>query len=212
MKKKLLAILLALTTVGMLMGCGAKTLEEPPITDGIEQDSQAGNLNDDMGNIEDDNAGEQGDVVDADSAVGAFTAVWNNVEQFAAVGGSLSSSVDGAPGAVALDDTDFMTNTLLIPADAQSNATEIASLMHMMNSNTFTGIAVKAEGVTDADIASAWVEGFKNNQFMCGAPEKIVIVNYNDVILCFFGETSIVDDFAKAATELGATELASDVY
>ena len=65
-----------------------------------------------------------------------------------------------------------------------------ASMIHMMNANTFTGAAFH---VKDAADVKTFEDGLKeavlNNQWMCGFPEKLV--------LCQLGEQYVVSAFGN---------------
>ena len=83
---------------------------------------------------------------DSDSNVPAdaltlLNTVWDSYtddEKFPAAGGDYEHSVDGAPGAFDISDTDNLTYLLSVPAEDADKLDDAASLMHMMNANTFT--------------------------------------------------------------------------
>lgn len=143
----------------------------------------------------------------------ALTAVWDGFsEQFPTVGGSFANPVDNAPGAIDTSDTDFMASTLLVPEDVQSKVTEAASLLHMMNANTFTGVALKMDGMDATATAEALKTNFKGTQFMCGMPDKIVVVALDGYVVYSYGEAGIVDEFKSIAEGLGAEVLVDENF
>lgn len=137
--------------------------------------------------------------------------LWNSSSKdFPAFGGNFENNVENEPGELPVDDKDTMTSTLLIPEDVQSHVTGAATLYHMMNTNTFTGAALKLDGITADDAAAKIKDAFKNNQFMCGMPDKIVIYTVgNDLVYCY-GAGDVVDDFMSGAGNLEGGKLAVD--
>lgn len=134
------------------------------------------------------------------SALEVLTNIWNDYaedEKFAVIGGNIENYVDGAPGEYSMDYAENMTYNLLIPADQIANVTEVASMIHAMNANSFTGAVYKlADGVAAADFASAMQDAVKNNQWMCGFPETLLIRNFGDTyVLVAFGVNDAMDPF-----------------
>ena len=89
--------------------------------------------------------------------------VWNlygEDDKFAVIGGNMENPVDGAPGAYDMAYAENLTFNLVIPAEELGNVTEAATMIHMMNANTFTAGVVKlADGVDVAAFAAtmnAW--------------------------------------------------------
>jgi hypothetical protein len=81
---------------------------------------------------------------------------------------------------------------------------EAASLLHMMNANTFTGAAFH---LTDAANAQALTDALKSNilstQWMCGFPDKLLIATVNgEYVVSAFGNAEIMDNFKAKLTEV----------
>ena len=77
-----------------------------------------------------------------ESAVSLLETVWNTYgedEKFAAAGGDSNeaNAREDAPGVFGIDDTDALDSMLGFPAAAVDKIDGAASLMHMMNQNTF---------------------------------------------------------------------------
>ena len=75
------------------------------------------------------------------SALEILETVWAKYaddEKFAIVGGNIEANIMDAPGNYDLTYAENMTWNLLVPADKIANITEAASMIHMMNANTFT--------------------------------------------------------------------------
>lgn len=169
--KKWISILLILTLT-LLSGCGGKQPAETTVPDAAAGPS---------------------------SALEILETVWGSYtedEQFPATGGRLGETITEGPGAYdALDET--LTYSLLIPADQLGNVTEAASLMHMMNSNTFTCGAYRlGSGVTAESFGAAMKEAVLNNQWMCGFPDKLLIESVGDhFVVVAFGHEELMTTF-----------------
>lgn len=132
--------------------------------------------------------------------------VWNSYEEdnkFPVAGGDMSEEnmTMGAPGKFGLDDTDALDTTLGFPAASAEKIDEAASLVHMMNANTFTCGVFHVKNAEDiADVSAAIKDNIMQRQWMCGFPDKLVIVTVDDYIVSFFGENEIVDTFKTMLT------------
>lgn len=143
--------------------------------------------------------GNEGQVAVADSAE-LLNKVWDEFgedERFSAMGGDFSNPVDNAAGIFNIEDTDNLTYMLYVPAQSIAMIDEAASLIHAMNTNTFTGAAFH---LTDSDDANAFVTGLKTNiqntQWMCGFPDEMAIYVVNgEYVVSAFGNAEIMDNF-----------------
>ena len=123
-------------------------------------------------------------------------------EKFFAMGGFTNdggAAADNAPGNVDMTTSDYLQYNLLVPADNVSMVTDCASIMHAMNANTFTCGAYK---VTDADaFVKAMQSAIQGNQWMCGFPETLLVVNVGGVIVIAFGNGEVVTTFQNHLAE-----------
>lgn len=143
-----------------------------------------------------------------DDALTVLTNIWGKYsedDKFPAAGGELSEGnmTDGAPGAFPIENAESLEAQLVFPAGEISKISSAASLTHMMNANTFTAgaFAVKDEDEVD-NICEAVKNKVLNNQWMCGFPEKLVIMEIGGNLISAFGNGEIIDAFvtnAKAA-------------
>ena len=148
---------------------------------------------------------------DQNSANGALEMLanaWNSVPEdnkFPVFGGApgddIENITDNAPGNFPVDKTDALEVHLAFPAASADKIDSAASLIHMMNANTFTAGAyhVKDTG-TISDITAAIKDSVMNKQWMCGFPEKLVIVTVDDYIVSVFGNGELVDAFIGSLT------------
>ena len=179
MKKKLMCVVLAATMVFSLMGCGNKEAKE----DAVEIKTP---------------------VESSDALLNKVWDTFSDDQKFPAMGGDFSNPVDNAAGIFNIADTETLTYMLYIPADNVAMIDEAASLIHAMNTNTFTGAAFH---LTDAANADALVQALKDNitttQWMCGFPDKLAIFTVNgEYVVSAFGNAEIMDNFKTKLAEV----------
>ncbi len=176
--KKILAILLAATCVFGCVACG-----------------NGGNSDD----------GQQ--TVAVADAQELLTKVWDahgEDEKFFAMGGHYENPTDGAPGAYDVSKAEDLGVSFCFPAESVSMIDDAATIMHAMNANNFSAAAYH---VTDAANVETIVNGIKdntiNNQWMCGFPERLIIVTVgNDYVVSAFGAGDIMSVFESKLTEV----------
>ena len=169
--KKIIAVLLTAILAVSLAACGSSG-------------GQSGS------NTEDNKENEA--AVDIPDAVTLLTTVWDSYtddEKFPAIGGDFSeaNNKENAPGVYDLSD-----------ADAVDGA---SSLIHMMNGNTFTCGAFHVKDASQMDnVAAAVKASIMNKQWMCGFPDKLVILTVGDYLVSVYGAEDLVDNFQNHLT------------
>ncbi len=132
--------------------------------------------------------------------------VWNgfgDADKFPVGGGDSENIVADAPGKFDVTKTEEMDVTLALPASLHESVEDAASMMHMMNANMFTGAAYKIKDGTDVQsFANTYKDGLNTKQWMCGFPEKYVVVQSGDYVVTAFGNSQNIDTFKAKATEL----------
>ena len=177
--KKILALLLAAVMVLSMAACAN---------------------NNDNETTEATEGSEAPEVVAPASALEVLETVWalyGEDEKFAVIGGNMESPVDGAPGNYDMAYAENLTYNLLIPADQLASVDEAATMIHMMNANTFTGGVVHLVEDTDvAAFASTLRDAVQGNQWMCGFPETLVIAAIGgEYVLVAFGLNDAMSPF-----------------
>ena len=132
-------------------------------------------------------------------ALSLLTSVWSTYsedDKFPAAGGDAEHSVDDAPGSFDVSNADNLTYQLTFPSADVSLIDGAASLVHMMNLNTFTCGAFHVSDAGNvstvaADIRSA-VQG---KQWMCGFPDKLVVITMGQFVVSVYGAEDLVDTF-----------------
>ena len=125
--------------------------------------------------------------------------VWESYtddEKFPAAGGDYEHSVDDAPGAFDLSDADNLSYMLTVPAEDASLIDDAASLMHMMNMNTFTCGAMRVVNSDDVTKLADDLRGaIQGKQWMCGFPDKLVIATLGNYVISMYGDADLIDTF-----------------
>ena len=130
-------------------------------------------------------------------------AAYGEDEKFSVIGGNMENPVDGAPGNYDMAYAENLSYNLVVPAEELGNVTEAATMIHMMNANTFTAGVVKlADGVDVAAFASTMHDALVNNMWMCGMPEYMVIADMGgSYVLVAFGVNDAMTPFQAHLTE-----------
>lgn len=134
-----------------------------------------------------------------DDALTILNAIWNTYsdeEKFPAAGGDSEHAVDGAPGSFDVSNADNLSYLLTFPADDASLIDSAASLVHMMNLNTFT---CGAFHVADANNVTRLADDLRTTiqakRWMCGFPDKLVIVTVGQSVFSVYGNEELVNTF-----------------
>ena len=175
--KKVLAILLAVLTVCSLAACAART-----------------------GGAEDSNAAV---IPDALTLLNTVWASYTDDEKFPAAGGDYDEAnmTDGAPGKVGLEDAESVEYLLSVPADIVSKFDDAASLLHMLNGNTFTCGAYRLKDAADVDSVAASIKEYvMGKQWMCGFPDKLLVASVGNYVIECFGAEDLVNTFRDKLT------------
>ena len=134
-----------------------------------------------------------------DDALTILNAIWNTYsdeEKFPAAGGDSEHAVDGAPGSFEVSNADRLSYLLTFPADDASLIDSAASLVHMMNLNTFTcGAFHVADANNVARLADDLRTTIQAKHWMCGFPDKLVIVTVGQSVLSVYGNEDLVNTF-----------------
>lgn len=185
--KKLIALLMALSMVAMMAACTTGNTETPA-TDATE-------------------GTEAVTAPSVNSALEVLETIWNAYgedEKFAVIGGNMESPVDGAPGNYDMAYAENLTYNLIVPAELIPAVDEAASMIHMMNANTFTsGVLHLVDGTNVTEFADAMHNAISTNPWMCGFPEHMVIaVIDGSYVLIAFGVNDAMTPFQTHLNEV----------
>lgn len=139
-------------------------------------------------------------------SLGLLNKVWESYsdsDKFPAAGGDLSeadSKMD-APGKYDISDAEGMDDLLGFPAADISKIDNAASLMHMLNANSFTCGAYHVKSAGDVSAVAADIKtNVMGKRWMCGFPDKLVVMSVNDYVVSFYGLNDFVDTFKTKVT------------
>lgn len=186
MMKKRFAVLVLLGMTACLVGCGKADKEQ--------KDNQTEN-----------NKVTETEASTVESAVDLLEKVWATYgaeEKFAAVGGDTNNSVEDAPGKYDYEAAEELDTALGFPAEEAGKIDDCASLIHMMNANTFTGAAYHVTDPADVDaLVTVLKENILGRRWMCGFPELLLIVQVeDDYVVTAFGNGEVMELFQKKLT------------
>ena len=183
--KKTITTLLTLTMAASLAGCGSKPADEPTKS--------------------------QETVIE--SAVDFYTEVWDAFgedKQFAAVGGDAENEAE-APAKFAMTDENKETFEYLLHVNDDLYDMlddDAATLQHMMNTNTFSSAFAKLKDSSKADannvtrLADDLRTTIQDKRWMCGFPDKVVVISVADYVMMAYGAEECVDDLVDACLEV----------
>ena len=144
----------------------------------------------------------EGGTENADSAkavLDLLNNVWSTYtqsEKFPAAGGDYDANVDDAAGTVNIANAETVSYLLTFPESDVAKLDGAASLMHMMNGNTFTCGAFHAANADDvSSIAEDIHSAISGKHWMCGFPDKMLIATSGNMIVSVYGNEDLVNTF-----------------
>lgn len=142
-----------------------------------------------------------GDVSDALTLLNTVWGTYSEEEKFPVTGGDYDHPVDDAPGAFDISNADNMDYMLGFPGPSVANLVDAASLMHMMNANTFTCGALRAANADEVEgLAQDMRDAIQSKQWMCGFPDKLVVFTYDRYVVALYGNEDLVNTFRDKLT------------
>ncbi len=203
MKKYTILLMVALLTVTALTGCRSNVPQDttgsiapgttvPPTTTTAPSTTIPSTSN-------------QGGETEATAQL--LQSIWDKYadeERFAAYGGAVENSVSDAPGGLDVTNAEEMTNRYLIPQEQLTAIQEAASLVHMMNSNIFTAVAVKiGDNADQKALQTAWRDAIQGNQWICGQPDRLLMADVGEgYMVMAFGSADAMELFAAKLAEV----------
>ena len=150
------------------------------------------------------------------SALEILEKVWSKYstdEKFPATGGSEKHMKDDKPGKFDVSDAEALDFDLGFPKAQASEIDDAASLMHMLNQNNFSCGVYHVKDSGNAEVLAGKIkENILARQWLCGFPEKLVILTVGDYIVSVFGAKELTDTFtAKLSAEYSSTKQLFDV-
>lgn len=128
-------------------------------------------------------------------------AAYGDEERFAAYGGTVEHSVADAPGDLDMNNTEELTTKYLLPVEQLAKVKSAASLVHLMNSNIFTGVVFEVDG-SAADLASAIRTNVQKTQWICGQPDQLLMAEVEGHLVMAFGSKDAMDVFRSKLSQV----------
>ncbi len=214
--KKLIALMMALAIVASFAACGTKTDETENTT---EQTTTQEIVEDTTPDTTEGVTGggattDELEIEDTTTAAEILEYAWAGMgaeHQPAVIGGHFSAEYTHGPYTYDLAYSEDLAATLLLPEDQMDQLVDAATVVHMLNANSMTAGVVKLQEGTDvkafADATAARISG---NQWMCGFPEKLVIIQVNDDFLFVaYGLIELLDPMVNG---MGANWSMNELY
>ena len=179
MKRTIAIVLSGLLMIG-LIGCGKKA-ETPGDTTVTE-------------------------AVAATDATDLLTQVWNSyddADKFTIGGGDYGNIVMDAPGKFDVSMVEDLDAMLGLPQSSASMIDDAASILHMMNANTFTAGAYHvADTANQQAVMDSLKENIMNRQWMCGFPDTLIVAKVgSEYVVSAFGNAEIIENFKNKLSE-----------
>lgn len=182
MKKLISTLLTGVLLAGLLTGCGSNSA---PTTATEETKTSASYEN----------------------AQALLEAIYSGMDQeFPAAGGDEAHDTEG-PGSfdISAYGESFQYQILVDEELTAMVKPQAATLLHMMNTNTFCSSVMQLE---DAKNAESFAQHYKtivqSNHWMCGFPDTMLVMNLGDYVITAYGADDLVQSFKTSAVALGA--------
>lgn len=149
-------------------------------------------------------------ITDSLEILSTVWAAYGDDEKFAAAGGDYNNSVSDAPGSFDVSDAVSLNSMLGVPEDGAALIDGAASLIHMMNANTFTSGAYHlADAANQEAFCDKLKDSIMNRQWMCGFPDTLIIVTIGEeYVVSAFGVTDTMEIFkTKLLAEYPTAEI-----
>lgn len=179
--KKTVILLISVMMILILPGCGGK-----------------------QNNVE---AGQESSESQYGSALDVLNEVvktYSEDELFAMYGGNQENAVMDAPGKFDISKTEELENVYGLPADSGSDIEDAATMVHLMNANTFTGAAYRLkDGVDMNSFADSVKSCILAKQWICGQPDTLLIINVDGrYVITAFGFAELMENFKTNALDV----------
>lgn len=208
--KKILALALATLMILSMAACGNTQPEatdpsteapttEAPTTEAVEPTDEATEPTDEATEPSEDTSAPSEETASL-KIMNDIWALYTEENKPFVMGGDFEHIVDNAPGNFDLTDPTALMGVLYVPEDQLANIDEAATAMHAMMANNFTAGVMHVTGDAAA-FANTMVDTLKNNHWMCGIPETLVVAVINgEYVLTGFGAADMMSVFATNLT------------
>ncbi len=212
--KKLIVLLLAASMTASLTACGGSSTQgstaantETSVESEIASETAAPEETVAESLSETETAAEETGTDSSESISSPEAALLSSIynafaedQKFPIGGGDSANLVMDAPGAFDITNVEELESSLGFPSSQAANIDGAASMIHMMNANTFTGAAYHLIDGADADaFAEAVKETVLAKQWICGMPDTLVILSADGYIITAYGNAELIENFKTTA-------------
>ncbi len=148
-----------------------------------------------------------------ESSAALLNSVWakfDEASKFPVMGGDFENLVENEAGLFNIADVENLTATLHIAEESVALVDEVGTMIHAMNSNTFTAAAYHLKDAANAEtLVNSLKDSISATQWMCGFPDTLIIYTVNDeYVVAAFGNKDAIASF-KTNLETVYTENAT---
>ena len=135
------------------------------------------------------------------SALGLYNKIWGTYtddEKFPSGGGDVDHNSDEGPGAFDIEKNkeSIQVNTHITDELLGTVTNDAATLMHMMNTNTFSSAIFHLKDASTAEsFAKEYEKAVQNTRWMCGFPERVVVLSVGEYVAVAFGHEDLTSTF-----------------
>lgn len=177
--KKIIAITLALTLLFAFAACGGS---KTPTDANTQSDATEAYTN------------------ATEVLVSVYDAIAED-KKFGVVGGDENNQSFEAPAKYDVAKADELVSNFALAETQKENIEDAATALHSMMANHFSGAAYILKADADAKaFADDFSAGLTGRQWMCGLPEKYVVISAGNCVLTAFGLADNIESFKTAAT------------
>lgn len=184
--KKLLAVVLAAVMAFGVVACGGNTEKKESTTPATETTETT-----------------ETTPVAAD-ALEILTTVWGSYEEadkFPVGGGDAENMSQEGPAKFNVAAVEELEATFGVSADLAAQIDDAATMMHAMMANNF---AMGVYHLTDASAVDTFATTLKDallaKQWLCGQPEKVMIITIGDYVVAGYGLNDLIETFKNKVT------------
>ena len=145
-----------------------------------------------------------------ESAVAFYTEVWaafDDDQKFSCVGGDAQHSTEGPGQFLLTEDNKENFKSLILVTDELYDMLEddVATLQHMMNTNTSSSAVARLKDPAKAsEFAEAYKTAIQGQHWMCGFPDKVVVISVGNYVVMAYGLEDNIDNLAAACSAVEA--------
>ena len=135
------------------------------------------------------------------SALGLYNKIWGTYtddEKFPSGGGDAEHDSDEGPGFFDIEKNkeSIQVNTHITDELLKTVTNDAATLMHMMNTNTFSSAIFHLKDASTAEsFAKEYEKAVQNTRWMCGFPERVVVLSVGEYVAVAFGYEDLTSTF-----------------